>query len=80
MSAVADTAMSNMSEAAMDIWNIGATASGAASSTRGASQLATEASSTRVSSQPPSGGAPQPAVQELVRAPQPVATPLSLAG
>ena len=46
----------------------GATASGAACSTRGASQLATEASSTRVSAQPLSGGAPQPAVPELVRA------------
>ena len=44
MSAVADTAMSRMFEAAMDIWNIGATASGAASSTRGASQPATGAS------------------------------------
>ena len=79
MSAVADTAMSRVFEAVMDIWNIGATASGAASCTRGASQLATEASSTRVSSLPPSGGAPQPAIEELVRAPQPVATPLSLA-
>ena len=29
-------------------------------------ELAKEASSTRVSSPPPSGGAPQPAVQELI--------------
>ena len=65
---------------ATDILNIGATAFGAVSSTRGASQLATEASSTRVSSLPPSGGAPQPAIEELVRAPQLVVTPLSLAG
>ena len=55
MSAVADTGMSRMFEAVMDIWNIGATASGAASCTRGASQLATEASSTRGASQPATG-------------------------
>ena len=67
--------MSRMFEIALDIWKIGATASGAASATRGASQLAAEASSTRVSSQSLSGGALQPAVHELVRAPQPVATP-----
>ena len=45
-----------------------------------ASQLATEASSTRVSASPPGGGAPQPAIEELVRAPRPVASPLSHAG
>ena len=39
---------------------------------RGASELATEASSTCVPLPPPRGGAPQPAVQKLVRAPQPV--------
>ena len=42
------------------------------------SQLATEASSTRVSSLRPSGGAPQPAVQELVGAAQLAVMPLSL--
>ena len=47
-------------------------------STGGAFQFATEASSSRIPFRPPDGGAPQPAVQELVGAAQLAVMPLSL--